>query len=229
MSLLFLLRVKAPCWRIAVTTLLLLLPVGLCLSQCDDPGIHGIPGTHGPYGKDGPKGEPGEPGDLFGVSQGLKGDLGLRGPTGPGFPGRNGEKGQPFNPSIQRFPFSMKREMSTLPNNDQPMDFNRPILPNLAPRQEVLTNGSFVCRTPGVYFFGFHVSVKSRACLKLVKNTDVHLTLCDNWEGFLVTSSSAVLPLQAGDSVSVQTTRYNNIVTASGSSHTLTGFLIYKT
>lgn len=173
--------------------------------------------------------------------QGLKGDSGARGPPGrpgpkgdngmdgpPGYPGRKGEKGRPFNPFIQRDLFSLKREISVVPGIDQPMDFNRPILPGLA-QEETLKNGSFVCKTPGVYFFSFHVSAKSRVCLKLVKHSDVQMSLCDNWEGFLVTSSSAVLPLQAGDSVSLQTTRYNNIVTSSGSSHTFTGFLIYKT
>lgn len=235
----------ALCRRMWVTTLLLLVLAGVSgvrSQSCSGPGIPGIPGTHGPNGRDGPKGEKGEPGESWSLMQGLKGDPGVRGPPGrpglkgdkglngsPGFPGRQGQKGRPFSPFTQRVLFSLKREISALPDIDQPMDFNRPILSGQARQEETLTNGSFVCTIPGVYFFSFHVSAKSRVCLKLVKNSDVHLTLCDNWEGFLVTSSSAVLPLQAGDSVSLQTTRYNNIVTSSGSSHTFTGFLIHKT
>lgn len=235
----------APCWWMSVAPLLwsMSVTVSLVLSQsCDGPGIPGIPGTHGIDGLDGEKGEKGEPGELPSLLQGLKGDPGAKGPPGrhglkgdkgsegfAGVPGRKGEKGRPYNPFTQRDLFSFKREISAIPTNDQPMDFNRPILSGLSGQEETLKNGSFVCKTSGVYFFSFHVSAKSRVCLKLVKRSDVHLTLCDNWDGFLVTSSSAVLPLVAGDSVSLQTTRYNNIVTSSGSSHTFTGFLIYKT
>ncbi|KAJ0002540.1 hypothetical protein NQD34_007689 [Periophthalmus magnuspinnatus] len=235
----------APYWLISGTALLLLMS-GLSLvwsqSSCDGPGIHGVPGTHGRYGRDGPKGDKGEPGESLSSSQRLKGDQGAQGPTGrpgpkgdpgltgpPGYAGRRGEKGQPFNPYTQRVLFSVKREMGSYPNNDEPMVFNRPILSDQAAQGVSLINSSFVCETPGVYFFSFHISVKSKVCLRLLKRSDVHLTLCDNWEGYLVTSGSAVLPLQAGDSVSLQTTRFNQIVTALGSSHTFNGFLIYKT
>ncbi|XP_072296107.1 complement C1q subcomponent subunit B-like [Eucyclogobius newberryi] len=238
-----------PCWPVCGTALLLLLfslsgpSLVQCQASCGGPGTHGIPGAHGAPGSDGPKGEKGEPGESFFSTQGLKGDPGARGPagrpgpkgdpgqTGPqGYVGRKGEQGRPFNPSFQRDLFSLKREMGPgLPKNDEPMEFNRPILSDPAPQIVSLTNGSFVCKTPGLYFFSFHVSVKSRVCLKLLKNLEVQLTMCDNWEGFLVTSGSAVLPLQDGDRVSLQTTRYNHIATTSGSSHTFTGFLVQKT
>ncbi|KAJ0041783.1 hypothetical protein NL108_006529, partial [Boleophthalmus pectinirostris] len=37
-----------------------------------------------------------------------------------------------------------------------------PILSDQAPQGVSLINSSFVCETPGVYFFSFHISVKSR-------------------------------------------------------------------
>ncbi len=56
------------------------------------------------------------------------------------------------------------------------------------------------------------------------------MTLCDSSEGFLVTSGSAVLELNVGDTVSLEATRYSNMVTSqSSTSHTFTGFLIFPT
>lgn len=63
-----------------------------------------------------------------------------------------------------------------------------------------------------------------------MKKGEAHMTLCDIADGFLVTSGSAVLELEVGDTVSLQATRYNSIVTSQGSaSHTFTGFLIFST
>ncbi|XP_054472879.1 complement C1q subcomponent subunit B-like [Anoplopoma fimbria] len=232
----------APRWLSCSTAVfLLLVHITLVVTQCCG-GIPGIPGTHGPNGNNGLKGEKGDPGEaaqpISGKTgypglqgppgrPGLKGDLGLPGP--PGVPGRAGEKGRPFNPSNQQKSFfSYKRLIPHAPEVDTTMEFDREILElDEQFKGESLTNGTFTCVIGGIYFFSYHVSAKSRVCLKLMKGSDSDLTLCDSSEGFLVTSGSAVLQLEIGDTVSLQATRYNNIVTSqSSTSHTFTGFLI---
>ncbi|XP_071349387.1 complement C1q subcomponent subunit B-like [Trachinotus anak] len=239
----------APQWlSCSAAVLLLLVHVAPVVTQasCGAPGIPGIPGTHGPIGRDGPKGEKGDPGESGQPVRGKKGVSGLRGPPGrpgmkgdvglpgpPGFPGRPGEKGRPFNPTNQaRAFFSQKLLLSHTPEIDTALNFNGKILPELAQQfqGDSLTDGLFTCTIKGVYFFSYHISAKSRVCLKLLKGSDTHMTLCDISEGFLVTSGSAVLELDVGDTVSLQATKYNNIVSSqSSASHTFTGFLIFST
>lgn len=161
----------------------------------------------------------------------MKGDAGLPGP--PGRPGPQGEKGRPFNPSNQQKSFfSYKRVISQTPELDAAIDFNREILPELDQqfKGELLANGTFTCTIKGVYFFSYHVSAKSRLCLRLMKGSDSHMMLCDSADGFLVTSGSAVLQLNAGDTVSLEAARHSNMVTSqSSTSHIFTGFLIFPT
>ncbi|XP_034724323.1 complement C1q subcomponent subunit B-like isoform X2 [Etheostoma cragini] len=236
-----------PHWLSCSTAVFLLLVhiTAVITQSCGgNPGIPGIPGTHGPNGMDGPKGETGDPGEAGQPVRGKKGSPGLPGPPGrpglkgdvgltgpPGNQGQSGEKGRPFNPSNQQSSiFSYKRVISQAPEFDTPMNFNRDILPESDEQLQgqLLPNGTFTCAIKGVYFFSYHVSAKSRVCLKLVKNSDSHMTLCDTSEGFLVTSGSAVLALETGDTVSLQATKYNSIVTGQTStSHTFTGFLIF--
>lgn len=73
------------------------------------------------------------------------------------------------------------------------------------------------------------LTVPTQVCLKLMKGVDSHMTLCDTSEGYLVTSGSAVLELEAGDTVSLEPTKYKAIPTIQGTSHTFTGFLIFAT
>ncbi|XP_078103758.1 complement C1q subcomponent subunit B [Sander vitreus] len=237
----------APQWLSCSTAVFLLLVhiTAVITQSCGgNPGIPGIPGTHGPNGLDGLKGEMGDPGEAGQPIRGRKGSPGLLGPPGrpglkgdagltgpPGNPGPPGEKGRPFNPSNQQSSiFSYKRVISQAPELDVPMIFNREILTESDEQLEgqQLPNGTFTCAIRGVYFFSYHVSAKSRVCLKLVKNSVSHISMCDMSEGFLVTSGSAVLALEAGDTVSLQATTYNSIVTSqSSTSHTFTGFLIF--
>lgn len=237
----------APRWLSCGTAVfLLLLHISLVVSQSCSNGIPGIPGSHGPNGMDGPMGEKGNAGEAGQPIRGQKGFLGLGGPPGrpglkgdaglfghPGNPGRHGEKGRPFNPSNQQISFfSYKRVISQIPELDNTIDFNRQILPELDEqfRGEELNNGTFTCAIKGIYFFSYHFSAKSRVCVKMMKNSEDHMTLCDTSEGFLVTSGSAVLDLEVGDTVSLQATRYNSLVTKmSSTSHTFTGFLISPT
>ncbi|KAG7226657.1 hypothetical protein INR49_001827 [Caranx melampygus] len=239
----------APWWLSCSIALLLLLVhiVPIDTQSCGSPGIPGIPGTHGPNGRDGPKGEKGDPGESAQPVRGKKGAPGVHGPPGrpgmkgdvglpgpPGYPGLPGEKGRAFNPANQaRAFFSQKSILSHAPEIDTTLNFNRAILPELDQRFHGLSlaNGSFICTVQGVYFFSYHISAKSRVCLKLLKGSVTQMTLCDISEGFLVTSGSAVLALNVGDTVSLQATTYNNIVTSqsSSTSHTFTGFLIFST
>ncbi|TDH14554.1 hypothetical protein EPR50_G00045050 [Perca flavescens] len=240
----------APQWLSCSTAVFLLLVhiTAVITQSCGgNPGIPGIPGTHGPNGMDGPKGAMGDPGEAGQPIRGKKGSPGLSGPPGrpglkgdagltgpPGNPGPSGEKGRPFNPSNpsnqQSSIFSYKRVISQAPELDTPMIFNRDILSESdeQPQGLLLPNGTFTCTISGVYFFSYHVSAKSRVGLKLVKNSESHMTLYGTSEGFLVTSGSAVMALEVGDTVSLQATRYNNIVTSQTStSHTFTSFLIF--
>ncbi|XP_041673176.1 complement C1q subcomponent subunit B [Cheilinus undulatus] len=233
-------------WWLSCSTaaFLLLAHIDLVFTQCcssGTPGVPGIPGTHGPNGLDGQKGERGDPGEASQLLRGLKGAQGQRGPPGrpglkgdagmmgpPGNPGRPGEKGRPFNPSNeQKMFFSCKLDASDPPQLNAAINFNGKILEDLEPQYqgESLTNGTYTSTVGGVYFFSYHVSAKSRACLKLMKGSEVHTTLCDTVDGYVVSSGSAVLQLEVGDTVSLEPTRYNHIATST--SHTFTGFLIF--
>ncbi|KAL6112343.1 c1qb [Pungitius sinensis] len=237
----------APWWLSCSTAaFLLLVHIGLVVTQsCLGGGVPGIPGTHGPNGNNGPKGARGDPGEAAQPFRGHKGSTGLPGPPGrpglkgdmglhghPGTPGSPGQKGSPFNPSNQQKSFfSHKRVIPQAPQVDTDIHFDSEIL-DLGDRfkGESMTEGKFTCVITGIYFFSYHLSAKSRVCLKLMKGSESSLTMCDSSEGFLVTSGSAVLELRAGETVSLQTTRYNNIVTSqSSTSHTFTGFLVSPT
>ncbi|XP_070700874.1 complement C1q subcomponent subunit B [Pempheris klunzingeri] len=239
----------APRWLSCSTAVfLLLVRVSPIVTQsCDryTPGIPGIPGAYGPDGLDGPMGEKGDPGESAQPIRGQKGEPGIRGPPGrpglkgdeglsgpPGKPGLRGAKGRSFIPvDQQRSFFSNKREIAYAPELDTAIDFNSHILPGQDQQfqGESLTNGTYICSVKGIYFFSFHISAKSKVCLKLVKGSDDHMILCDTSHGFLVTSGSAVLELGVGDTVSLQTTKYNSIVTSQtdSTSHIFTGFLIF--
>ena len=66
--------------------------------------------------------------------------------------------------------------------------------------------------------------------MKLVKGSETHMPQCDTFDGFLVTSGSAVLELNVGDEVSLHAARLSNIVTSqSSTSHIFSGFLIFPT
>ncbi|XP_008406593.1 complement C1q subcomponent subunit B-like [Poecilia reticulata] len=237
-------------WLSCSTAWLLLLacivPVDMQSCTGGIPGIPGIPGTHGPNGQDGVKGEKGDLGEGGQPVRGQKGVAGMRGPPGrpgmkgdmglpgpAGYPGQKGEKGRPSSLSNkQKSFFSNKRAISNVAEVNMRINFNRVILPALEPQfqGETLVNGTFQCTIKGVYFFSFHVSAKTRVCLKLMKGSKEHFTLCDSSESFLVTSGSAVLDLEVGDSISVESSRYNSIVVLdTTSSHSFTGFLIFPT
>lgn len=70
----------------------------------------------------------------------------------------------------------------------------------------------------------------TQVCLVLMKGRQAHTTVCDTSEGFLITSGSAVLELEPGDTVSLVPVQYNNIVTTqSSATNIFNGFLIFPT
>ncbi|CAJ1051982.1 complement C1q subcomponent subunit B-like [Xyrichtys novacula] len=207
------------------------------------PGIPGVPGTHGPNGLDGQKGEKGDTGEAGQPLRGQRGSQGMQGPPGrpglkgdmgrpgsPGDPGRPGEKGRPFHPSnVQKTFFSYQRDLLEAQDEETTLDFNKEILPDLDQelQGETLTNGTYTSSARGIYFFSYHISAKSRVCVKLMKGAEAQLQLCEIAEGFLVTSGSMMLELNVGETVSLELTKYNNIVTGQTTSHTFTGFLLF--
>lgn len=63
-----------------------------------------------------------------------------------------------------------------------------------------------------------------------MKGEQTHLSLCDTSEGFLITSGSAVLELEPGDTVSLVPVQYNTIVTTqSSATNIFSGFLLFAT
>lgn len=70
----------------------------------------------------------------------------------------------------------------------------------------------------------------TQVCLKLMKNQQSPVSMCDSSEGFLITSGSALLELEPGDRVSLVPEVYNSIVTSqSSASNIFTGFLVFPT
>lgn len=63
-----------------------------------------------------------------------------------------------------------------------------------------------------------------------MKNDNVHMTTCDSFNGFLVTSGSALLELEPGDTVSLVPVLFNTLVlTQTSVANIFTGFLIFPT
>ncbi|XP_030638188.1 complement C1q subcomponent subunit B [Chanos chanos] len=213
-----------------------------CSAYRGYPGVPGIPGAHGANGKDGPKGQKGDPGDgaqdLRGQKgdrgypgnpgrPGLKGDPGIQGPQGS--QGKKGEKGS-LTAGTQRSFFSYKiPHTRALPLASEPLNFVGPFLMDMQPGQggESLTNGKFVCKIKGLYFFTFHVSARSFVCLNIKKKMEKVVGFCDYSDGFMLTSGSVVLSLQDNDEVSVQPTEMNSVISRQGADSTFTGFLLY--
>ncbi|XP_029007391.1 complement C1q subcomponent subunit B-like [Betta splendens] len=234
--------------RRSAALLLLLLHVAPITSQtCGAvPGIPGVPGTHGPNGPDGPKGDKGDAGESAHSVKGqkgqhgmrgppgrpgLKGDVGLPGPAGP--VGQTGARGKPFiDSSLQRMYFSRKCILTQRPELNANLAFNREILPELESelQGERLESGMFTCSVRGVYFFTYHISAKNRVCVNLMKGSLVHMAQCDHFKGFVVSSGSALLELEVGDTVSLQATPHTNLaMNQNSATHLFTGFLIFST
>lgn len=55
------------------------------------------------------------------------------------------------------------------------------------------------------------------------------MSVCDSSEGFLITSGSAVLELEPGDTVSLVPFQFNTIVTSQSTTNVFSGFLIFPT
>ncbi|XP_007250114.3 complement C1q subcomponent subunit B [Astyanax mexicanus] len=212
-----------------------------CSENRGYPGVPGIPGDHGANGKDGLKGQKGDNGNKAEPVKGAKGDRGMPGNPGragikgnmgmEGPPGPQGPKGQKGAiagvPKNMRSFFSYKRSPQYRQNViiRKPIEFDVLTSPNQD--GDPLTNGEFTATLRGTYFFVYHISAASTACLNIKKNAEILVNLCDITQGVLVTSGSVVVKLEKGDKVSVQAFQNSNIISKDADS-TFTGFLLFQ-
>ncbi|OBS60548.1 hypothetical protein A6R68_08315 [Neotoma lepida] len=196
-------------WWDKVSTLLLLLLLGLlhvswAQSSCTGPpaipgipGIPGVPGSDGQPGTPGIKGEKGLPGlagdhGEFGEKgdpgiPGIPGKVGPKGPVGPkgapGPPGPPGSKGDSGDyKATQKVAFSALRTINNPLRRDQAIRFEKVITNvngNYEPR-----SGKFTCKVPGLYYFTYHASSRGNLCVNLVRGRDRDrmqkvVTFCD--------------------------------------------------
>ena len=176
----------------------------------------------------GPKGEPGLPGPPG--RSGLKGEPGQPGPYGPPGPeGPTGELGS--TQTTQKSYFSNQRATTTsYPTKNMDIPFERSVLSSSDPTLEgdLLVNGVFQCLIKGVYFFTYHLTAKNLVCLKLMKERETKVEMCDSSNNFMLTSGSVVLQLDVGEKVSLQTKDHNAVVARERrTDSTFTGFLLY--
>lgn len=160
------------------------------------PGSPGLPGIHGKLGPAGSKGEKGEPG-------------------GPGLPGVcQPQQNSAFAAHLGE----------NYPVPDQPIVF-RNIIYNEQQHFDAAT-GTFICRIPGVYFFGYNMEVYRNANVVLMKNGQQVIgsyQLATNvYENM---SGSTVVKLEKGDKVWLQAKPQHNGVT-----HTsyFVGYLLFE-
>ncbi|XP_072517847.1 complement C1q subcomponent subunit B [Salminus brasiliensis] len=211
-----------------------------CTGQRGYPGVPGIPAAHGANGRDGPKGQKGEPGEDTHPVQGLKGDQGIPGyPGRPGLrgdegmsgpPGPKGPKGQKGAvaevPREMRSFFSYKRSPSSRSTVvvNRIIEFDSPV--SSFDEGDVLSNGYFTAKLPGIYFFVYHISATQIACVTIKKGQQILVNLCDMSQGVLVSSGSVVVDLKKGEHVSMYTSRTSQIISKDADS-TFTGFLLF--
>ncbi|XP_048839442.1 complement C1q subcomponent subunit B [Brienomyrus brachyistius] len=230
----------------AVALLGLLVPLAAptVAETCDAyrgyPGVPGIPGPHGPDGKDGLTGQKGDNGDNGGILKGQKGEPGPIGPPGrtglpglPGLPGplgragAKGEKGMPTGiASLERSAFSYKKTSSRQSRTDQgAIKFDKPINAG-----DTLTNGVFTSKVKGYYYFTYHVTSRTKACLEIKKNSVSLVHFCDSLQkGYFVMSGSVVELLNVDDKISLHPTEDSTLMGTHGAESIFSGFLLFPT
>ncbi|XP_062342166.1 complement C1q subcomponent subunit B [Osmerus eperlanus] len=236
------------CTAAVVSIVLTSLVTPVAMQTCDSdrgyPGVPGIPGAHGANGKDGLKGEKGDQGESWLGMNGPKGEPGLPGP--PGRSGLKGDPGQPGPPgppgpegptgergstkTIQKSYFSNQRTTTSYPTKNVDIPFERSVLSSSDPTLagDSLRDGVFHCPIKGVYFFTYHLTAKNLVCLKLMKEKETKMELCDSSNNFMLTSGSVLLQLDVGEKVSLQTTDYNAVITREYRTDSIfIGFLLY--
>ncbi|XP_023656340.2 complement C1q subcomponent subunit B [Paramormyrops kingsleyae] len=229
---------------VALLGVLIPLAVQTAAETCDAyrgyPGVPGIPGPHGPDGKDGLKGEKGDNGDNSGILKGQKGEPGPMGPPGrtglpgsPGLPGptgqpgAKGEKGMPTGiASLERSAFSYKKTSSRPSRKEHgAIRFDKAINAG-----NTLTNGVFTSKVKGYYYFTYHVTSRTKACLEIKKNSVSLVSFCDSLQkGYFVMSGSVVELLEVNDVISLQPTEDSTIMGTQGADSIFSGFLLFQT
>lgn len=168
------------------------------------PGAGGLPGQPGQPGQPGPPGPPGPPAPPPDLSQILP-EGGLDGQRQGPYKG----KGKPGVELLGRGGLEMPAFTAQLTKPFPP--FGTPVV-----FDKVLYNGQqnynpqtgiFTCNVPGIYYFAYHVHCKgANVWVALYRNNEPVMYTYDEYKkGFLdQASGSAVLPLQAGDTVHIQ-------------------------
>lgn len=178
-------------------------------------------------------------GDNSGILKGQKGELGPMGPPGrtglpgsPGLPGpvgqpgAKGEKGMPTDiASLERSAFSYKKTSSRISKKDQgEIRFEKAINAG-----STLTNGVFTSKVKGYYYFTYHVTSRTKACLEIKKNSVSLVRFCDSLQkGFFVMSGSVVELLDVNDKISLQPTEDSIIIGTQGVDSIFSGFLLFQ-
>uniref|UniRef100_A0A8B9TB37 C1q domain-containing protein n=1 Tax=Anas platyrhynchos TaxID=8839 RepID=A0A8B9TB37_ANAPL len=177
------------------------------------PGLDGKPGYPGEPGLAGPKGHPGLPGPKGDTGHAGLPVKGLPGPIGPpGMPGAPGAKGEPGAPGLPG-PAGIATKVSAFsvilskayPGATVPIKFDK-ILYNRQQHYDPRT-GIFTCRTPGLYYFSYHVHAKgTNVWVALYKNGSPIMYTYDEYQkGYLdQASGSAVIDLMENDQVWLQ-------------------------
>lgn len=177
-------------------------------------GEDGVP-VSGPKGESGLAGLPGRAGP--------SGDKGIQG--NPGRPGPKGERVVFTGDNIvhQHEVFSYKRRTSQArypPNME--INFDIPLIHS---DDDAILNGIFNVRIAGMYYISYHVSSRN-SCLKIQVGVEKKVNFCDEPDAISVSSGSVVLPLNIGDTVSVQTTDHSQIF-CKDTDCIFTGFLLF--
>ncbi|CAK8685553.1 unnamed protein product [Clavelina lepadiformis] len=203
----------------------------ICTHCCDEiyPG-NGTPVYYMTMGPKGDKGETGPPG-----IPGIKGDRGEMGPVGmKGERGNKGEKGDkgekaPFPPSSA---FSVARSKSLLGNETtaQAINFDKIFVD--AKEQFDQTDGRFICKYDGVYYFSYTVQsyLDKFVGIQLMKNNEPQVILYANAvPRRIMQSQTVLLNLNNGDIVWLRQAKGSRFAIYGNSDLqiTFTGFLIH--
>nr|XP_020451540.1 inner ear-specific collagen-like [Monopterus albus] len=197
------------------------------------PGVNGLDGAKGEKGESGPPGGKGDTGARGPPGPpGGRGMIGIKGERGPkGGRGLRGPKGSPGESVEQvRSAFSVGLFPSrSFPPPGLPVKFDKVFYNGEGHWDTTLYK--FNVTYPGVYLFSYHITVRNRPVrAALVVNGIRKLRTRDSLYGQDIdqASSLALLPMEQGDQVWLETLRdWNGVYSSSEDDSTFSGFLVY--